>query len=336
MFFDRSALYHGMGEYRFKPSFAEITVGGSGRMYRPNTAGTIFKDTADVVITNWEVGGYVGVEKKVLGEKLRVAATLRVDKNENFKEQYSPAISAVWMPKPEHVIRISASRAVRNPTLADQYLYYNVGRAILLGNIEGQFEEGNDSLITLESFNDYRNTPSLLEGLPKLDYFNVDRIRPEKVITLETGYRGTLWEKFYLDLSAYTSWYTDFIGYLIGIDGSFDEGNGFRSPLQVYRVAANSTQEVRTQGREHRVELLPPEDHLQRELQLQPTGFRGGRSDHPRVQYTAEQVQYRLHRARHAYPVDRQTGSGLRHQLQIRGGVCLRRLAAVHRPDPEL
>ncbi|MBK6754474.1 MAG: TonB-dependent receptor [Flavobacteriales bacterium] len=248
LFFDRSALYHGMAEYRFKPSFAEITVGGSGRMYRPNTAGTIFKDTADVVITNWEVGGYVGIEKKVLREKLRLTATLRVDKNENFKEQYSPAISAVWTPKPEHVIRISASRAVRNPTLADQYLYYNVGRAILLGNIEGQFEEGNDSLITLESFNDYRNTPLLPDGLPKLEYFNVDRIRPEKVITLETGYRGTLWEKFYLDLSAYTSWYTDFIGYLIGIDGSFDEGNGFPLTLQVYRVAANSTQEVRTQG----------------------------------------------------------------------------------------
>ncbi len=248
LFFDRSALYHAMGEYRFKPRFAEITVGGNGRLYRPNSAGTIFKDTADVVITNWEVGGYAGLEKKLAQDKLRLALTVRVDKNQNFEPQVSPALSAVYTPNADHVLRVSVSRGVRNPTLADQYLYYNVGRAILLGNIEGQFEEGRDSLITIESFNAYRSSPTLLEGLDQLEYFNVDRIRPEKVLTVEAGYRGTLKEKFYVDASAYTSWYTDFIGYLIGIDGSFDEVTGFPEELQVYRVAANSTSTVRTMG----------------------------------------------------------------------------------------
>lgn len=248
LFYDRSALYHAMGEYRFKPRFAEITVGGNGRLYRPNSAGTIFKDTADVVITNWEVGGYAGIEKRLAQERLRLALTVRVDKNQNFEPQVSPALSAVYTPDPAHVLRVSVGRGVRNPTLADQYLYYNVGRAILLGNIEGQFEAGRDSLVTIESFNDYRASSSLLSGLGRLRYFNVDRVRPEKVITLETGYRGTLKEKFYLDLSGYTSWYTDFIGYLIGIDGRFDQTTGFPIELQVYRVAANSTSTVRTVG----------------------------------------------------------------------------------------
>jgi len=248
-FFDRSALAHAMGEYRFKPKFGEIAVGGSFRQYMPNSAGTIFRDTGDVVIRNREFGLYTGLEKKLLKEKMKMTATLRLDKNQNFKALLSPALSFVYTPKQDRTFRIGFSSAVRNPTLADQYLYYNVGRALLLGNVEGQFEAGRDSMFTIESFNAYRSSPTLLEGLSKLEYFNVDRLRPEQVRTIEAGYRGTHAEKFYIDASAYHSWYTDFIGYLIGLSGRFNQTNGFpEGGLQAYRVAANATTTVRTQG----------------------------------------------------------------------------------------
>jgi iron complex outermembrane receptor protein len=174
-----------------------------------------------------------------------------MDKNQNFDPQFSPALSLVYAPRTDRTYRLSFSSAVRNPTLTDQYFHYNVGRAILLGNIEGQFEAGKDSLITVESFDAYRSTPNLLEGLSKLEYFNVDRIRPEKARTIEVGYRGTHWEKFYFDVSAYHSWYTDFIGYMIGIHARFDDplAPGYpRGGMQVYRLAANATSLVRTQG----------------------------------------------------------------------------------------
>jgi hypothetical protein len=104
-------------------------------------------------------------------------------------------------------------------------------------------------LVTLDSFDAYRNSPNLLTGLGSLDYFNVDRVRPEQARTLEVGYRATHWEKFYFDVSAYNSWYTDFIGYVIGIDADFDRATGFPvGGLQVYRLAANATGMVRTQG----------------------------------------------------------------------------------------
>ncbi len=251
LFFDRSRLVHGMGEYRFKPVFGEIIVGANYRQYLPNSAGTIFRDTGDVVIRNNEFGIYSGLEKKLMGEKLKMTLTLRMDKNQNFNALLSPAASFVYTPQPERTYRVSFSSAIRNPTLADQYLYYNVGRAILLGNVDGQFEEGNDSLFTVESFNEYRSTPgpNLLTGLSKLDYFNVDRLRPEQVRTIELGYRGTHAEKFYIDASAYHSWYTDFIGYIIGLSAQFDQTNGFPiGGLQAYRLAANATSLVRTQG----------------------------------------------------------------------------------------
>jgi outer membrane receptor protein involved in Fe transport len=133
--------------------------------------------------------------------------------------------------------------------LADQYLNYNVGRAILLGNIDGRFEEGVDSLFTIESFDDYRNSASLAQGLDELDYYNLDKIKPEKAKTIEVGYRGTHFEKLYVDAGYYLTFYEDFIGYNLGLNGKFDQVTGFPDGgLQVFRVASNSTENVITQG----------------------------------------------------------------------------------------
>lgn len=256
LFFDRSQLAHAMGEYRFKPggeqdtvARMEVAVGGNFRQYMPNSAGTIFRDTGDVRIRNSEFGIYTGVERSFMENKLRGTVTMRMDKNQNFKALFSPAATLVYVPNADRTFRVSFSSAVRNPTLADQYLYYNVGRAILLGNVDGQFEEGRDSLITIASFNAYRSATNLVTGRSLLEYFNVDRLRPEQVKTIEAGYRGTHFEKFYVDLGAYSSWYTDFIGYLIGISANIDPITGFPvGGLQAYRLAANATDMVRTQG----------------------------------------------------------------------------------------
>ncbi len=240
LFFDRSALYHIHGEYVFKPSFIDRwVVGGNGRMYRPNSEGTIFKDTAGIRITNLEWGAYTGVEH-TLG-KFKLNGTVRVDKNQNFRMVSTQAASVVWNPKPNTFLRASFSSAIRNPTLTDQYLNLNVGRAFLVGNLEGF-----DSLITLESLQEYRRRPG--GSINLLQYFSVAPIQPEKVKTLEFGVRTTLFDKLYVDAGYYYSFYDNFIGFNIGIDLPI----GFFGPefnrLRIYRVAANSTNQVTTQG----------------------------------------------------------------------------------------
>ena len=40
-FFDKSALYHVQGEYKFTPKIMDITVGSNYRLYAPNSAGTV-------------------------------------------------------------------------------------------------------------------------------------------------------------------------------------------------------------------------------------------------------------------------------------------------------
>jgi iron complex outermembrane receptor protein len=191
-FFDRSALYHGQGEYKFE--FGESTVlrtGASGRLYTPRSDGTIFYDTAGIRITNYEFGLYGGVQQQLWDNRVTASATLRVDKNQNFPWLASPAASVVYKPKPNNYLRVSFSSAIRNPTLTDQFLFLNVGPATLAGNLEGV-----DSLITINSFLDFIDS----QTLDTLEYFNIGGVRPERVQTIEFGYRTTLWNKLYVDL----------------------------------------------------------------------------------------------------------------------------------------
>lgn len=238
-FFDKSKLWHLQGEYQFHPEFMDITVGGNVRVYLPYSEGTIFSDTAGVRITNKEAGVYVGGQKALADERLRLSATVRVDKNQNFNFLVSPAVSAVYTVSADHVVRLALNSAIRNPTLQDQYLYYNVGRAILIGNVDGR-----DSLVTLESLRDFFES----RVRDTLQYFNVPAIRPEKVKSAEIGYRGTIGEHLYVDASYYFSLYTDFIGYQVGADITVDTVVNLANINRIYRVAANSSNNVTTQG----------------------------------------------------------------------------------------
>jgi outer membrane receptor protein involved in Fe transport len=226
------------GEYRFEPKWTdEIRVGANARLYTPNSDGTIFKDTTDEKIRNFEFGVYGGLEKKFLDDRLIANVTVRLDKNQNFNLVPTPAASLVWKPAMNNYVRFSFSSAVRNPTLTDQYLNFNVGRATLLGNLDGF-----DSLITVSSFKRYLDTRD------SVVYFNAPPIQPEQVRTVEIGYRTTLFENLYIDAGYYYSFYKDFIGYNIGIYSDFDPSTGFPLNTRAYRVAANSINEVTTQG----------------------------------------------------------------------------------------
>jgi iron complex outermembrane receptor protein len=245
-FFDKSALFHIHGEYKFSSDFfKEVTIGANGRMYKPNSAGTIFTDEIER-ITNVEFGIYGGASKQF--GNFTLSAATRLDKNQNFDFLFSPAGSIVWKPSENNYLRVSFSSAIRNPTLTDQYLDLEVGPARLLGNLSGF-----DSLITLQSFLDNRKDPS-----KRYNELSIDPIRPEKVRTFEVGYRTTLFEKLFLDASYYYNTYDDFIGYQIGLKIPVvlvEIIPGFPpvpirqfTNIKVVRVAANSDKIVNSQG----------------------------------------------------------------------------------------
>lgn len=239
-FFDNSSLYHVHGEYKFTPEWADyVTVGANGRLYTPESRGTVFSDL-DSTITNKEFGVYFGSQKAMTSNnnlKLQIAG--RVDKNENFDVLFSPAASLVYTPSQNNFLRVSFSSAIRNPTLTDQYLQLDVGRAVLAGNLNGV-----QDLVTIESLFDYFDSP----GPEVLEFFDIDPIEPEKVRTIEGGYRTTLFEKLFVDASYYRSWYDNFIGFNIGADVTLDPNSGFVRNLEIFRYSANSRNQVTTQG----------------------------------------------------------------------------------------
>jgi len=277
MFYDRSKMVHAQGEYKFSPQLKgaekplfDIIVGTSFRMYLPDSRGTIFSDTLvreyardasgnilkdpngrPIVkdstykkITNWEVGAYaslsrrfdLGAEKK---HSIILTATCRLDKNENFNFISTPAASIVYSFKNNHTFRLSFSSAIRNPTLQDQYLYYNVGTAILLGNLKGF-----DSIVTIQSLQNYLNSANPNDTM--LKYVNVPKVRPEKVQSVELGYKGIIAKKLYVDASGYVSFYRYFLGYVIGT--TIETIGLTKEPGQIYRVAANSPDLIMTYG----------------------------------------------------------------------------------------
>ncbi|MFN4082814.1 MAG: carboxypeptidase-like regulatory domain-containing protein [Bacteroidia bacterium] len=244
-FFDRSALYHVAAEKIINYRNFEFKIGGNFRLYAPNSQGTIFLDTIpNQRIYNKEGGGYLGIERKIdfvnntlTMKQLKMNLTTRVDKNQNFKALVSPAFTAVYTYN-QHVFRGTVSSAIRNPTLIDQYINLNVGPATLLGNLKGF-----DSLVTVNSLFDALNN-----GKSRLEYFNVDPVRPERVRTVEAGYRTTLFDKLFIDASYYFSWYTDFLGFKIGADINWPDGDPFIRRINVYRVTTNSKDMVTTQG----------------------------------------------------------------------------------------
>ena len=237
---DKSALYHLHAEKVFDINFAKFTIGGNGRIYTPKSGGSLFSDTNGIVIVNKEFGVYAGVEKHFADKKFIFKGSMRIDKNQNFDFLPSPAASLIWQPSKKHSIRTTLTSAIRNPTLLNQYMYYNVGRAKLVGNITGY-----DSLVTVESIRNYysTNTPNI----DTLEYFNLDPIAPEEVKSFEIGYKGSFFNSLFLDLNYYYSSYSNFIGYVNGVD-LFITPNGTLFFNDVFRIATNSRETITTQG----------------------------------------------------------------------------------------
>ncbi len=249
-------------------------VGLSYREYLPKSFGTIFSDTLNNTaffytqvknaagtdsikdgkpvkdstanpkfgrfeeISTFEYGYYVSVEKKIWRDKLNLIASYRIDDHKNFKPTQSPAISAVYAINQTDRLRITYTTAVRNPTLQDQYLYYDIGLGILSGNLTGR------NLILRDDYNRYlANTNQPVDSF--ITY--IPAVKSERVKTIELGYKGIVTKKLYIDASYYYSIYTDFIGFVIGFDRD-PKNQADKTYRKAFRVSSNARDIVTTQG----------------------------------------------------------------------------------------
>ena len=233
-FQDATKYYHTDANYNFQDyiDWAEIQVGGSYRLYSLNSNGSIFTDYDGPIEYN-EYGVYTQLQKKFLeDDRLKLTASMRYDKAQNFDGNVSPRISLAYAAGEDknQNFRASFQTGFRNPTTQDQYIGLNAGRAFLVGgapdNLDrfttpalsvsgaGQAITGSSS-VGVSGRQAYENSfsaASVINGT--FQKANITLVAPEKVAAYEVGYRGLLEageQRVTVDLSVYYNSYEDFI-----------------------------------------------------------------------------------------------------------------------------
>ena len=254
-FRDETKLYHGDANYNFQDviDFAEIQVGSSYRRYSLNSFGNIFTD-ADGPINYDEYGLYTQAQKNFLDEdRLKLTASLRYDKAQNFEGNFSPRVSFAYAAgeNKNQNFRASFQTGFRNPTTQDQYIGLDVGSAILVGGVEENqdrysttFQDASGASYTLTGRDAYENSYTLASG--GTVKANVDFVKPEKVTAYEIGYRGLLEagkQRITVDLSVYYNQYEDFIANK-NVIVPYNATGGFK----VFQLYTNSAADINSYG----------------------------------------------------------------------------------------
>ena len=268
LFVDHTALYMGEGQYNLTNILkidsvnrrTDILVGANYKLYRLNSKGTLFADSTGPIPIN-EFGAYLQVQQKLLGDVLKLTASGRYDKNENFKGRFTPRISAVIKVADDHNIRLSYQTAYRFPTTQQQYINLYVGSGYtLIGGLptfRDFYKFNTNPIYTLESYTAYKNsqprTTSLLVEQP------FGNFKPESCSSYEIGYKGLIKSKLLIDIYGYHSEYKNFIGRLLAFQsttGKLDSA-GLENANR-FSIVVNSEGKVKTQGWGASVQYLLP------------------------------------------------------------------------------
>lgn len=257
LFVDKTNLYNVEGQYDFSANtskVADILVGANYKRYVLNSEGTLFADSAGPIPIN-EYGAYIQATRKLLNDKLKLIASGRYDKNENFAGRFTPRFSAVITVAPDNNIRLSYQQAYRFGSTQQQWINLRVGGGVaLIGGVP--------------SFKDYYHFTSnpvyaidnnMFAGTPQVK--NLEDFKAETVNSFEGGYKGLLLnKKLLVDLYGYYGIYNDFITRTLlaqSVSGDisvFSDPNTVRAnlsdPLKVttYSVPTNVKNDVTTYG----------------------------------------------------------------------------------------
>lgn len=273
--FSNSKFYHAEGQYDFSNTIKvfDLLAGGSFRDYDMFTNGSLFADK-DHKVTIKEYGAFMQASKKLLEDKLKITASLRYDKDENFDGSFTPRFSAVYTVNKTQNFRASYQTGFRNPTPVDQFINLNVGPITILGGAPDNSKGLNvyQNSFTASSVGAFgaafgaasaQGKPfpqAVSENKDLLQQSHVAYIKPEQQKAFEVGYKGLFNNRLLIDLNYYYSTYTDFIlntvviepkdplygtDRKINFDAAADILNG---NIHAYQLYTNAPDKVSAQG----------------------------------------------------------------------------------------
>lgn len=210
-FADKSSVYYLEGQLNLSQytKVVDLIVGANYRLYNLNSNGTIFADTTGSIKIN-EFGAYVQLQKVLFNDVLKLTASGRFDKNENFEGRFTPRVTALITFVKNNNIRISFQQAYRFPANQDQYINLKTPGSILVGGLPSfgeYFQFDQNPVYTAQSVAEYRAT---LDPA-KLVVAEFTPVKPETMESYEIGYRGVVSKKILIDAYYYFSKYKNFI-----------------------------------------------------------------------------------------------------------------------------
>ncbi|MGV3761776.1 TonB-dependent receptor domain-containing protein [Parapedobacter sp.] len=247
-FLDRSNMYHAEGMFNFKqqidPAIVELIAGANYRVYDLNSEGTLFaRDDNDHEFNIREWGAYVQAGRN-FNDVFKLTASLRYDKNENFKGQFSPRVSGVLTVADNHHFRASFQRGFRIPTTQNQYIDLLTPQARIIGGLplfRERYNMVNNPVYALSDIQSGNITP-----------YQFKDWEPEKVETYELGYKSVLDNRFFIDLSYYYNRFLSFEGAAVLVQ--LKDPNGSMADLadptrrNVYSMPVNAPQVLKNSG----------------------------------------------------------------------------------------
>lgn len=255
LFLDKSSLNMLEGQWNLSEILGldkmktDILIGGNYKQYVLNSEGTLFADTAGKIKIN-ELGGYLQVTQKLFNDKLKLVGSARYDKQTSFAGRFTPRVAAVYEVMKDNNVRVSYQQAYRFPSTQNQWINLLVGGGQrLMGGLpqlRNYYNFNTNPAYTLASLQAFAasGNPALLQVA------QFDEFKPERMTSIEFGYKGVIAKKLLIDAYYYQGVYNDFIGGSIVVQSNTGgiAGLANSSTRTAYSISTNLKQEVKTSG----------------------------------------------------------------------------------------
>lgn len=266
-FYDNSKLRHAEFNYNFmnEIKWMELQVGGNVRQYDLFSDGTIFNEAPDDGVNFKRIKinefGIYTQAAKTIANVLKITASIRYDKNENFDGQVTPRLSFVYSINESQNIRASFQTGFRNPDTQAQFIFFPSSSGTLLGSSKANAERygiHNGGAYTQDSYRAYVASGGALDpatGTPSggdaglLQTADFDYVQPEKLKAFEIGYKGVIDTRLLVDFNAYYTTYSNFIGGEVVASKNATTHQGKTLPAgTLFSPYTNSTEDVKSYG----------------------------------------------------------------------------------------
>ncbi len=235
-----SRLYHTEAQWDLSKQVKvfDLLLGGDVRIYQIIPDGNNFVDfTRPIAERNQPLkdgtfgndvyykkyGAFTQVTKTFFDDKLKVFGSIRWDYNPEFDPKFTPRVAAVYTFKQKHNFRVTYQLGYRFPALFEALSYVNNGRVKRVGSLsyinEGLgYLENSYTQASVVNFNaavsaQGNTDAAALANRALLQIANLPKARPERINSIEAGYKAVLFDnKLVVDIDAYSNIYDGFLG----------------------------------------------------------------------------------------------------------------------------